>query len=125
MGNILALDNRKHQVSLTYILGYEAIKHVNIKSAADVHAAMQESEDQVSTLITAFKIHLIDAQSGALNVADVATWCDKLATAGNNILSKKEYDSLSSLVDELHPHLHSKYKLSRKIAALPKSAGGG
>lgn len=37
--------------------------------------------------------------------ADVSIWCDELANAGNNSLSKKEYDSLLPTIEELHPHL--------------------
>ncbi len=125
MGNILSLDNRRHQVSLTYILGYEAIRHVNIKSVADVHDAIQSSEDQLSTLITAFKMRLGDLQKGVISVADVAAWCDALANTGNNTLSKKEYDYLLPTIDELHPYLRLKGHPSRKIASSAKRLGGG
>ena len=110
MGNLIPLNGEsktKNQVSLTYILGYEAIRHVNIKSATDVHNAVHESEDTASTLIAAFRICLGEILNGTLNIADAAAWCDELANSGNNFLSAENYECLSKEVSLLHPYLCS------------------
>lgn len=119
MGKFISLK-ADSQVPLTYILGYEAIRDVNISSAKNMHAAMQRSEDQTATLIAAFKIQIKKIMTGTLKAQDAALWCDELAHFGNNELTRAEYASLSSEIAKLDPRLKSGLTIDGNVDASGK-----
>jgi len=106
---------QQKQVPLTYILGHEAIRNVDIKSAASVYGAVQDSDDSVATLITAFKMQIAGIFEGRIKAEDALTWCDSLAHCGANKLTSAEYKSLSREIEMLPLQLKSLSKAHSDI----------
>lgn len=90
---------------MTYILGYEGIKNININSAPDVRAALPNNHDGVSTLIAAFKMRINAVEQGGGSLSDIAAWCDSLAYSGDNTIDDADYAGMEKEIAKMDPCL--------------------
>ena len=98
-------SSNTQQICMTYILGYEGIKNVNINSAPDVRAALPNNPDSISTLIAAFKIRVNEVEQGSGSIADLAAWCDSLAYSGDRAIDPTDYACMEKEIANMAPCL--------------------
>lgn len=98
-------QSNAQQLSLTYVLGYEALRDIDASCPLSVHSSLAHSADDGPTLIAAFKLTIDAIQSKGGTLDDLARWCDRLAFAGDHYVHPDEHEFLAHEIDNLAPCL--------------------
>jgi hypothetical protein len=95
------------QVPLTYLLGYEPLKDIDIHSAEDVYKVLEQNADERSILLTLFAIKFHEVANGSLNAKTAAAWCKELVNFDSKIHCIEDCQPLEKETYLLHPYLRS------------------